>query len=59
MQFIDIDLGQCESGDIAEVTLSGGANVRLLDSSNFSAYRNGRQHRAIGGLAKSGVPLCA
>lgn len=53
MQFIDIDLGQCQSGDVAEVTLSGGANVRLLDSSNFSAYRNGRQHRAIGGLAKS------
>lgn len=53
MQFIDIDLGQCKAGDIAEVTLSAGANVRLMDSGNFSAYRNGRQHRAIGGLAKS------
>lgn len=52
MQFIDIDLGQCQRGDIAEITLSSGANVRLLDSSNFNAYRSGRNHRAIGGLAK-------
>jgi hypothetical protein len=36
-----------------EVTLSGSAaNVRLLDHSNFQAYRNGRRHRYIGGLAK-------
>ncbi len=52
MNFIDIDLGQCQAGDIAEVTLSAGANVRLMDSSNFNAYRNGRQHRYVGGLAK-------
>jgi hypothetical protein len=51
MQFIDIDLGQCERGDIAEVTLSTGANVRLLDQSNFSRYRNGQEHRYHGGLA--------
>jgi hypothetical protein len=53
MQFIDIDLGQCRAGDVAEVTLSAVANVRLLDGSNFSAYRSGRQHRHRGGLAKS------
>ena len=58
MQFIDLDLGHCQRGDIAEVTLSAGANVRLMDSSNFNAYRNGRQHRYIGGLAqKSPVRL--
>lgn len=51
MQFIDIDLGRCERGDVAEITLSAGANVRLMDQSNFNSYRNGRQHRAIGGLA--------
>lgn len=51
MEFIDIDLGQCQAGDIAEITLSGGANVRRMDSSNFNAYRNGRDHRYIGGLA--------
>jgi hypothetical protein len=44
------------------VTLSGSAaNVRLLDSSNFSSYRRGAQHRYVGGLAKQspvrlGVP---
>ena len=36
-----------------EITLSGSAaNVRLMDSSNFQSYRNGRNHRYTGGLAK-------
>jgi hypothetical protein len=51
-QFIHSDLGQRSKGDVLEVTLTSGANVRLLDSSNFNAYRNGRQHRFIGGLAQ-------
>lgn len=51
MQFIDIDLGQCDRGDVAEVNLSAGANVRLMDQSNFSRYRSGREHRYVGGLA--------
>lgn len=33
------------------VTLSSGANVRLLDSSNFSAYKRGKPHRFYGGRA--------
>ena len=53
MQFVHHDLGQRKSGEIVEITLSGNAaNVRLLDSTNFSSYRNGRQHRYIGGLVK-------
>lgn len=32
--------------------LTSGANVRLMDSSNFSNYKNGRTHRFHGGLAK-------
>jgi Domain of unknown function (DUF1883)/TIR domain len=52
MQFIHTDLGQRKKGEIVEVTLTSGANVRLLDSSNFSSYRNGQQHRFAGGLAK-------
>jgi Domain of unknown function (DUF1883)/TIR domain len=53
MQFVHHDLGYQQSGNIVEVTLQGsGANVRLMDSSNFSAYRAGRQHRYTGGLAK-------
>lgn len=35
-----------------EVTLSSQANVRLLDSTNFHLYRNGRAHRYFGGLAR-------
>lgn len=53
MDFIHTDLGQRRAGEIVEVTLSGSAaNVRLMDGSNFSSYRNGRRHRYFGGLAK-------
>jgi len=46
-------LGYRSGGEIVEVTLSGNsANVRLMDSSNFSNYKNGRQHSYRGGLAK-------
>ena len=53
MQFNSWDLGQQAAGTAVEITLSGNAaNVRLLDSANLSAYRIGRQHHYIGGLAK-------
>lgn len=52
MQFIHTDLGQRQLGDIVEITLSAGANVRLMDSSNFSSYKSGGRHQYIGGLAK-------
>lgn len=52
MKFIHSDLGHCQRGDSAEITLTRGANVRLLDSTNFSRYRRGQSHRYIGGLAK-------
>lgn len=53
MQFTHYDTGYLESGSVVEITLSGSAaNVRLMDSSNFSSYRSGRQHRYIGGLAR-------
>ncbi|EHQ91691.1 DUF1883 domain-containing protein [Desulfosporosinus youngiae] len=53
MQFTHYDLGQMERGQIVEITLSGSAaNVQLLDSSNLSNYKNGRNYRYIGGLAK-------
>lgn len=53
MQFIHTDLGQRKRGEIVEVTLGGSAaNVRLMDTTNFNAYRNGRQHRYHGGLVK-------
>src|SRR4030065_2404977 len=52
LQFIHNDLGQRQRGEIVEITLTSGANVRLMDSSNFSNYKNGRRHQYIGGLAK-------
>lgn len=53
MQFVQSDLGQRNGGEIVEVTLTRAANVRLMDSSNFSSYKNGRNHRYIGGLVKT------
>lgn len=53
MKFIHTDLGNRKAGEIVEVTLSGSAaNVRLMDSSNLSSYKSGRNHRYYGGLAK-------
>lgn len=52
-KFIHTDLGYRQRGDVVEITLSGNAaNVRLLDSSNFMLYRQGRAHRYHGGLAQ-------
>ena len=52
LQFIHNDLGHRQRGEIVEITLTSGANVRLMDSSNFANYKNGRRHQYIGGLAK-------
>lgn len=52
MNFLKYDLGNLKRGEIVEVTLSKGANVRLMDVSNFNSYKNGRKHRYFGGLAK-------
>lgn len=52
-QFIHSDLGFRDSGDVVVVTLSGSAaNVRLLDSFNFSQYQSGQNHSYYGGLAQ-------
>ena len=53
MNFNHYDLGHRRGGEIVEVTLSGSAaNVRLMDSSDFQSYKNGRSHRYQGGLAR-------
>ena len=46
------DLGQCQRGEVVEVSLTNGANVRLMRSSDLSSYKRGRRHRYIGGLAR-------
>lgn len=49
MNFLHNDLGQLDGGEVVEVTLDKAANVKLMDSSGFSAYCNGGQHRYYGG----------
>lgn len=54
MNFTVYDLKNKKRGDVVEITLKGSAaNVRLMDSSNYQSYKNGRNHRYTGGLAKS------
>lgn len=59
MNFTYWDLGQQPRGAIVQVTLTGNAaNVRLFDSSNFSAFKAGRRATGYGGHAtKSPVQL--
>lgn len=52
MNFLQFDLGHRQRGEIVEVTLTNGANVRLMTSSEFSNYKNGKRHKFVGGLAK-------
>jgi len=62
MKYLVWDLKQLKRGQRVKVTLSGNAaNVRLMDSSNYSSYKKGRGHRYTGGLVKKspvvlGVP---
>lgn len=51
MNYLHSDLGQRSRGDVLVVTLTRGANVRLLDTGNFSSYTRGKQHKFYGGLA--------
>lgn len=50
--FLQFDLGSRQRGEIVEVTLTSGANVRLMTSYEFSSYKRGDRHRYIGGLAQ-------
>ncbi len=52
MNFLQFDIGNCQRGEIVEITLTSGANVRLMSSSDFSNYKNGRRHSYVGGLAR-------
>ena len=52
MIYLDFDLGQRKKGEIFEVTLTGGANVQLMDAANFSNYKNNQRCRYYGGLVR-------
>jgi hypothetical protein len=50
--FRRIDLGRLEKDATVVVTLSTPANVRLMNSTNLSNFKNRRRHQYYGGLAK-------
>lgn len=49
MSFVHSDLGHLSGSEIVEVSLANAANVRLMDATNFAAYRRGDRHRYVGG----------
>jgi len=49
-EFYSYHWSRLEKGSTIVVTLSTAANVRLMDSTNFNAYKSGRRHRYTGGL---------
>ena len=53
MNFSYYDLGQRNKGEVVEVQLSAAANVRLMNSSNYSNFKNGRRHHYYGGYVKT------
>lgn len=52
LPFTKYDFPRLDKGSTVVVTLSHGANVRFMDSSNFNSYKAGRSHRYLGGLVK-------
>ena len=49
MNFLQSDIGYQQAGTLVEVTLGNAANVRLLDSFNYSNFKSGRSCRQYGG----------
>lgn len=52
LPYLEFDLKQRKKGETVVVTLSRAANVRLVDSSNRSAFKAGRRHSYRGGHVK-------
>lgn len=46
------DLKEQSAGARIEITLSAVANVRLMNASNFRAYKDAIKHQFIGGVAR-------
>jgi hypothetical protein len=50
LPFQQFDLGHRRRGEVIRVNLSAGANVFLMDSSNFSAFKRSANFRFHGDL---------
>jgi hypothetical protein len=53
LPFTKYHWNRLDKGATVVVTLTTAANVRLMDSSNFTSYKNGRAHKHFGGLVKA------
>jgi Domain of unknown function (DUF1883). len=51
MDFTEYNLGFCNKGEVAEITLSSAANVILLDYTNLHKYKNSMKFEYHGGHA--------
>ena len=52
MKFLYTDLGPRQPGEVVQVSLTAVANVRLMDSLNFSNYKIGAKHIYTGGVVR-------
>ena len=52
MQYQYYDLKTVEKGKIIEVSLKYAANVRIMDSTNYQHYKNGKKYQYMGGYVK-------
>jgi hypothetical protein len=52
MEFLHQEF-ELQPDDVVEVTLDSQANVMLLDSHNFSSYKQGASYRYYGGHAET------
>ncbi|MFD1326512.1 DUF1883 domain-containing protein [Mycoplana ramosa] len=50
--FTHYDLKDIRAGVTIEITLSAVANVRLMTNDDFDRFKNARQHKFVGGVAK-------
>ncbi|NUJ88833.1 DUF1883 domain-containing protein [Plantibacter sp. MCCC 1A11337] len=53
LPFTKYHWNRLEKGATVVVTLTKAANVRLMDSTNFNAFKNGRPHKYSGGMVKT------
>lgn len=56
-KFYQYHWNRLEKGSTVVVRLSTAANVRLMNSTNFNAYKNGRNHRYSGGGLVTKTPF--
>ena len=52
LPFTHYDLKDIRAGVTIEITLSAVANVRLMTEADFDRFKNAREHKFLGGVAK-------